>query len=198
MQNSSTRCTKKCCNLFRRPQSLSYLGIQKSTMTDLSKTSWALKSFCSQHLKYSRLEEGENGDRESMLRESEPRDESKSQGNTICVALVFSVIFNVVLLYLQCKSTNLDRICSHYSVASGSSPIELWELWGKQILIAAAESPVSNDIDITYRTMRFNASFYKENIYRRLASPEVDEAWENLGPKCMWIAPFSQRDNVVH
>jgi hypothetical protein len=58
------------------------------------------------------------------------------------------------------------------------------------MLIVVAESPVSNDIDITYRTIRFNASFYKDNIYRRLASPEVDEAWENLGPKCMRIVPF--------
>jgi hypothetical protein len=116
---------KKSCNLCRRQPSLSYFAIETSTMTDLlSKTSSALKSFRSQYLKYSRIEDGENGDRE-LQKESEPRDESNSHRNIICVALAISLIFNVVFLFLQYKSANLDRICSHYTVASGSSPTEL-------------------------------------------------------------------------
>jgi hypothetical protein len=32
--------------------------------------------------------------------------------------------------------------------------------------------------------MKFNGSFYKEDIYRQDPSPEVDAAWEALGTNC--------------
>jgi hypothetical protein len=103
--------------------------MQTNTRTDLTSETWsALKRICSQYLKYSRIEDSENEDRGFILKESELRDESNSQGNKICVALAFSLIFNIVLLYLQYKSANLDHVCSHYTAASGSSPAEFRDL----------------------------------------------------------------------
>ena len=42
-------------------------------------------------------------------------------------------------------------------------------------------SPVIEDVDITYDTVKFNGSFFSEDIFRQPASPEVDAAWEALG-----------------
>ncbi|KAH8821828.1 hypothetical protein F5884DRAFT_769163 [Xylogone sp. PMI_703] len=42
-------------------------------------------------------------------------------------------------------------------------------------------SPVLKDVDISFHTVRFNGSLFKENIFRQDASPEVDKAWESLG-----------------
>lgn len=45
-------------------------------------------------------------------------------------------------------------------------------------------APVLNDVKISYTTKEFNGSFMQESIYRRLGSPEVDKAWEDLGVDC--------------
>ncbi|KHN94754.1 uncharacterized protein MAM_07350 [Metarhizium album ARSEF 1941] len=42
-------------------------------------------------------------------------------------------------------------------------------------------SPVLRDVAVSYETQVFNGSFMRENIYRQQGSPEVDEAWEDLG-----------------
>lgn len=49
---------------------------------------------------------------------------------------------------------------------------------------STAPSPLTRDLEITYHTQQFNGSFMEENVYRRKASPEVDEAWEALGVNC--------------
>ncbi|KIM93703.1 hypothetical protein OIDMADRAFT_137397 [Oidiodendron maius Zn] len=43
------------------------------------------------------------------------------------------------------------------------------------------DSPLLEDIDINFSTIRFNGSLFQENIFRQPASPEVDHAWESLG-----------------
>jgi hypothetical protein len=45
-------------------------------------------------------------------------------------------------------------------------------------------APLTEDLDLTYHTVRFNGSLMHENIYRQSASPEVDAAWEALGIDC--------------
>jgi Mycotoxin biosynthesis protein UstYa len=45
-------------------------------------------------------------------------------------------------------------------------------------------APITEEVDISYDYVQFNGSFYKENIYRQDASPEVDAAWEALGTNC--------------
>ena len=40
------------------------------------------------------------------------------------------------------------------------------------------------DVEISYDIVQFNGSFYKEDIYRQDAGPEVDAAWEALGVNC--------------
>ncbi|RKF73861.1 hypothetical protein GcC1_087020 [Golovinomyces cichoracearum] len=48
-------------------------------------------------------------------------------------------------------------------------------------------SPVEDEVDSSYRSVRFNGSLLKENIFRLPASPEVDAAWESLGVNCNQI-----------
>lgn len=50
-----------------------------------------------------------------------------------------------------------------------------------------------NDIDIKYKTVLFNGSFFKNTIYRQPPSPEVDRAWRDLGIDCMFLI-FSPRN----
>ena len=50
-----------------------------------------------------------------------------------------------------------------------------------------AKAPILRDLSINLHTERFNGSFMKENIYRRQGSPEVDQAWEDLGVNCQSI-----------
>jgi hypothetical protein len=46
---------------------------------------------------------------------------------------------------------------------------------------AVFPSPVENDLDITWKASPVNGSFDKLSIYRRPASPDVDQAWTDLG-----------------
>ena len=40
---------------------------------------------------------------------------------------------------------------------------------------------MTGDLDLTYKTIRFNGSLLKENVYRQKGGPEVDAAWTGLG-----------------
>ena len=40
------------------------------------------------------------------------------------------------------------------------------------------------DVNIKYSFTQFNGSFMQEEVYRKVGSPEVDEAWEALGVDC--------------
>jgi len=42
-------------------------------------------------------------------------------------------------------------------------------------------SPLLPDVDISFKPVQFNGSFFQETIFRQPASPEVDAAWESLG-----------------
>ncbi|EHK21595.1 uncharacterized protein TRIVIDRAFT_152199 [Trichoderma virens Gv29-8] len=42
-------------------------------------------------------------------------------------------------------------------------------------------SPLIKDVPIHYSFKEFNGSFMNEDIYRKVGSPEVDRAWEDLG-----------------
>ncbi|OAL22758.1 hypothetical protein AYO20_11107 [Fonsecaea nubica] len=65
------------------------------------------------------------------------------------------------------RHSQLDRVCTAHTS----------QTW----------SPVEQDVEIHYNSRRFNASFYKESIYRQPASPEVDAAWEELGTELKGI-----------
>lgn len=45
--------------------------------------------------------------------------------------------------------------------------------------------PILDSVDIKYETVRFNGSLFTNTIYREDPSPEVDQAWYDLGTKCM-------------
>lgn len=42
-------------------------------------------------------------------------------------------------------------------------------------------SSVTKDVPIKWSTIQFNGNFMNENIYRKPANPETDQAWEDLG-----------------
>jgi hypothetical protein len=68
----------------------------------------------------------------------------------------------------------------------------------------AAPAPVVKEVKPSWRTIRYNGTFFHENIYRRLASPEVDAAWEALGIDCKKRFPaladfgLTRRDRPQH
>ncbi|KAG6015868.1 hypothetical protein E4U43_004646 [Claviceps pusilla] len=43
------------------------------------------------------------------------------------------------------------------------------------------KAPLLRDVPLRYESHVFNGSFTKQNIYRQAPSPEVDQAWEDLG-----------------
>ncbi|KAK6383299.1 hypothetical protein LTR65_010284 [Meristemomyces frigidus] len=47
--------------------------------------------------------------------------------------------------------------------------------------VEGEDAPLTNDIDLTHHTVRFNGSLLKENVYRQKAGPDVDAAWDKLG-----------------
>jgi hypothetical protein len=56
---------------------------------------------------------------------------------------------------------------------------------GHELMTSNTLAPITEEVDISYDRWQFNGSFYKENIYRQDAAPEVDAAWEALGTNCM-------------
>ena len=52
---------------------------------------------------------------------------------------------------------------------------------------SAYPSPVEKDVDIKWNVSPVNGSFEKLTIYRKPASPEVDQAWSDLGA---YLKPF--------
>lgn len=56
-------------------------------------------------------------------------------------------------------------------------------------------TPVFEDVDIKYTTITFNGTLFKDTIYRQPPSPEVDQAWHDLGIECLLIH-FPKRFSV--
>lgn len=65
---------------------------------------------------------------------------------------------------------------------------DLLVLWVLHRLEAIAHtslgSPITKDIKLQYRPVRFNGSFIERPIYLQDPSPEVDQAWSDLGIDC--------------
>jgi hypothetical protein len=47
-------------------------------------------------------------------------------------------------------------------------------------------APLVAEVKPNWHTIRFNGSFFHENIYRKPPSDEVDAAWTALGIDCKW------------
>lgn len=45
-------------------------------------------------------------------------------------------------------------------------------------------APLLKEVGIKYDFVHYNGSFLEETIYRQRGSPEVDDAWEELGVNC--------------
>ncbi len=57
------------------------------------------------------------------------------------------------------------------------------------------EAPILKDVDNSYHSVRFNGSFMKENVFRQIAGPEVDAAWESVGVNCNITSTFVDPSN---
>ncbi|KAF2668186.1 hypothetical protein BT63DRAFT_471365 [Microthyrium microscopicum] len=74
-----------------------------------------------------------------------------------------SLIGNVIFIFGFTIHHDLDRVCSRYT--------------------EQYDSPIFQDIGVSYNTVPFNGSFSKPTIYRQLAGSgyDVDKAWIALG-----------------
>ncbi|EXJ72558.1 uncharacterized protein A1O5_03704 [Cladophialophora psammophila CBS 110553] len=97
----------------------------------------------------------------SIIREKPVWNSKRLLWWTFCAMVL--VVSNAFTFYgaRVYRHSQLDRVCTAHTSQN----------W----------SPVEQDVNIHYSSTRFNASFYKESIYRQAASPEVDAAWEELG-----------------
>lgn len=50
-------------------------------------------------------------------------------------------------------------------------------------------APLLKEVGIKYDFVHYNGSFLEETIYRQRGSPEVDDAWDELGVNCMLYHP---------
>lgn len=50
-------------------------------------------------------------------------------------------------------------------------------------------APLLKEVGIKYDFVHYNGSFLEETIYRQRGSPEVDDAWDELGVNCMICHP---------
>ncbi|KAF5870822.1 putative tat pathway signal sequence protein [Botrytis fragariae] len=80
-----------------------------------------------------------------------------------CIVVVTLLTNTTTYLTTHQPPRNLDQVCAKHTS----------QTW----------SPILDKIDIEYETVRFNGSLFTNTIYREDASPEVDEAWYNLGTK---------------
>ena len=55
-------------------------------------------------------------------------------------------------------------------------------------------SPILSEVDTSIHVVRFNGSLMKENVFRQVASPEVDAAWESLGVNCKPLSIVRSRE----
>ncbi|KAJ8061659.1 hypothetical protein OCU04_009460 [Sclerotinia nivalis] len=97
-----------------------------------------------------------------------PRDSPRTTKVQTCFwiscIIVVTLLSNTATYLATYKSQgNLDRACAKHTA----------QYW----------SPILDNVDIKYETVRFNGSLFTNTIYREDPSPEVDEAWYNLGTK---------------
>lgn len=57
-----------------------------------------------------------------------------------------------------------------------------FEKLGLHLLLILA--PIEEDMNIKYHDVEFNNTLLRSNIYREDPSPEVDQAWQDLGVRC--------------
>ncbi|ESZ90385.1 hypothetical protein SBOR_9221 [Sclerotinia borealis F-4128] len=76
--------------------------------------------------------------------------------------IVITLLSNTATYLITYQSQgNLDKTCAKHTSQS----------W----------SPVLDKVELKYETVRFNGSLFTNTIYREDPSPEVDQAWYNLG-----------------
>lgn len=82
--------------------------------------------------------------------------------------------------------SQLDQTCSRHTSQSWSTRLGRSV---RQRYVLTTAGPMMDGVDIKYETVRFDGTFFGDNIYREAASPEVDEAWRGLGIECTDLAP---------
>lgn len=83
---------------------------------------------------------------------------------------------------------NIDNFCALYTSQSWSE--SCFPAFSLLDIDVDRAGPVMNDLDIKYTTIRFNGTFFKNTIYRQAPSPEVDQAWRDLGIECRFVLTF--------
>jgi hypothetical protein len=52
------------------------------------------------------------------------------------------------------------------------------------IIADIAQAPMTPDVKISYHEQMFNSTLFGTSIYRQEPSPEVDQAWVDIGVYC--------------
>jgi hypothetical protein len=52
------------------------------------------------------------------------------------------------------------------------------------ILADTSEAPLTSDVKVSYHEQLFNSTLFGTSIYRQEPSPEVDQAWVDIGVYC--------------
>jgi Mycotoxin biosynthesis protein UstYa len=144
------------------------------------------------HGKYHHVSEAEDSTAlisDSSPLESESYKHQPRRGLSPLLVTILVVISSILTCVLglcigQLFPSHLDAICvKHVSKYCKYHPmIQFHHRTGADGWCCLA--PITEDVDISYNRLQFNGSFYKENIYRQEAAPEVDAAWEALGTNC--------------
>jgi len=64
---------------------------------------------------------------------------------------------------------------------------------GRRAWAKVNAAPLLREVGVKYEVKKFNGSFLDENIYRKIGTPEVDKAWDDLGVNCTSPCPRKRR-----
>lgn len=111
-----------------------------------------------------------------------------------CMVVVTLLTNTATYLTTHQPLRNLDNVCAKHTSQTWSQLPKLCLLKSitRELTLTG---PILDNIDIEYETVRFNGSLFTNTIYREEPSPEVDEAWHNLGTKCMLSVSISSKIN---
>jgi hypothetical protein len=93
-----------------------------------------------------------------------------------------SVLALFSIFFVSCLISSICGLIAGRRYPSDSGTIHHVSKW----------SPVIDEVPVKFHTEQFNGTFVHENIYRQGASPEVDNAWDELGVRCKYFTITSQ------
>lgn len=125
-----------------------------------------------------------------------PKTTKSSKAQTylwISCIIVITLLSNTATYLITHRfKENLEKACAKHTAQYLSELPKFHDPLKHMTYVLTVTGPILDNTDIKYETVRFNGSLFTNTIYREDPSPEVDEAWLNLGIKCMSSISISQ------